>query len=36
MMIETERLIVRVFRKEDAVALYRIKTDSQVMIKRKE
>ena len=33
MMIETERLIVRLFREEDADALYRIETDSQVMIK---
>ena len=31
MMIETERLIVRLFREEDADALYRIKTDPQVM-----
>ena len=31
MMIETERLIVRPFREEDAGALYRIKTDPQVM-----
>ena len=30
-MIETERLIVRPFRSEDADALYRIKTDPQVM-----
>ena len=30
-MIETERLIVRPFREEDADALYRIKTDPQVM-----
>ena len=30
MMIETERLIVRPFREEDADALYRIKTDPQV------
>ena len=32
MKIETERLIVRLFREEDADALYRIKSDSQVMI----
>ena len=32
MIIETERLIIRSFREEDADALYRIKTDSQVMI----
>ena len=31
MRIETERLIVRSFREEDADALYRIKTDPQVM-----
>ena len=31
MMIETARLIVRTFREEDAEALYRIKTDPQVM-----
>ncbi|MBR4604616.1 MAG: GNAT family N-acetyltransferase [Lachnospiraceae bacterium] len=31
LMIETERLIVRSFREEDADMLYRIKTDSQVM-----
>ena len=31
MIIETERLIVRSFREEDADALYRIKSDSQVM-----
>ena len=31
MKIETERLIVRPFREEDADALYRIKTDPQVM-----
>ena len=30
MMIETERLIIRLFREEDADALYRIKTDHQV------
>ena len=30
MKIETERLIVRPFREEDADALYRIKTDPQV------
>ena len=30
-MIETKRLIVRAFREEDADALYRIKTDPQVM-----
>ena len=30
-MIETERLVVRLFREEDADALYRIKTDPQVM-----
>ncbi len=30
-MIETERLIVRPFREEDAEALYRIKTDPRVM-----
>ncbi len=30
MRIETERLIVRLFREEDADALYRIKTDPQV------
>ncbi len=30
-MIETERLIVRPFREEDADTLYRIKTDPQVM-----
>ena len=31
LMIETTRLIIRPFRKEDADALYRIKTDPQVM-----
>ncbi len=31
MLIETERLIIRLFRDEDADALYRIKTDPQVM-----
>ena len=31
MMIETERLIVRLFRAEDADALYRIKTVPQVV-----
>ena len=31
MIIETERLIVRSFREEDADALYRIKSDSHVM-----
>ena len=31
MMIETERLIIRLFREEDAGALYRIKADPQVM-----
>ena len=31
MMIETARLIIRPFREEDADALYRIKTDPQVM-----
>jgi len=30
-MIETKRLIVRVLREDDADALYRIKTDPQVM-----
>ena len=30
-MIETKRLIVRLFRDDDADALYRIKTDPQVM-----
>ena len=30
-MIETKRLIIRTFRQEDADALYRIKTDPQVM-----
>ena len=30
-MIETERLIIRPFREEDADALYRIKTDPQVI-----
>ena len=32
MIFETERLIIRSFREKDADALYRIKTDSQVMI----
>ena len=31
MMIETARLIVRTFREEETEALYRIKTDPQVM-----
>ena len=31
MLIETERLIIRPFWEEDADALYRIKTDPQVM-----
>ena len=31
MMIETTRLIVRPFREQDAGALYRIKTDPQVV-----
>ena len=31
MRIETERLIIRPFREEDADALYRIKTDPQVI-----
>ena len=30
-MIETKRLIIRTFRQEDADALYRIKTDPQVI-----
>ena len=30
-MIETKRLYIRLFREEDAEALYKIKTDPQVM-----
>ena len=30
-MIETKRLYVRLFREEDTEALYKIKTDPQVM-----